>query len=93
MTEPTDEQLLYRIAIEVYGEGILKESARPKKLTLDLMHEAEKTLDDSNLDMYRHRLRCIVADPSNVSKPIDNYIWHATARQRAIAFCMVMEGK
>jgi hypothetical protein len=61
---------------------------------LNAMHEAEKTLDvnidhgDSPRYAYmRHLYNLVTADDGR------NQPCRATARQRAIAFCMVMEGK
>lgn len=53
-------------------------------LTLDLMHEAEKTLNDDETDDYSG----VLWDVCQLTK---TRRWHATAEQRARAFCKVKD--
>ena len=46
---------------------------------LNAMHEAEKVLDGSQIDEYKHRLKIVVTDKERISQC-------ATATQRAEAF-------
>lgn len=60
--------------------GSVSASALPDYLNdLNAMHEAERVLDGSQIDEYKHRLKIVVTDKERISQC-------ATATQRAEAF-------
>ena len=60
--------------------GLNLENKLPDYLNdLNAMHEAEKVLDGSQIDEYKHRLKIVVTDKERISQC-------ATATQRAEAF-------
>lgn len=71
----TDEQINWAIT-EAIGADPHWKCARDYCADLNAMHEAEKVLTELQCGFFRTHLR----------ERLENYIWHATARQRAEAF-------
>jgi hypothetical protein len=63
---------------------------------LQAMHEAEKTLNATQLHAFNHALDRVIAKDDkdehwSPTRTADSYKWHATARQRALAFVATIE--
>lgn len=69
------------------GAGFTGELIHPPNYctNLNAIHEAEKKLNDSQIDQYKHRLQIAVTEKERISQC-------TTARQRAEALVAVIEG-
>lgn len=62
----------------------------PYTTSLDAIHAAEATMTVEQCDAFRIAL-ITGADDRNIKNPADLYMWHASARQRCIAFLAATE--